>query len=51
MGERVAVMNAGHIEQVDAPHQVYDSPTTEFVARFIGRVNGFPRSLEEATAG
>ena len=51
MGERVAVMNAGHIEQVDAPHQVYDSPTTEFVARFIGRVNGFSPELGRSYGG
>ena len=41
LGDRVAVMNNGRIEQIDVPHNVYDSPANEFVARFIGRVNVF----------
>lgn len=48
LGDRVAVMNEGRFEQVDAPQAVYDSPTTEFVARFIGRVNVFPMKLDGA---
>ncbi len=39
LGDRVAVMNQGCFEQVDTPRNVYDNPATEFVARFIGRVN------------
>ena len=41
LGDRVAVMNSGRIEQIDVPHNVCDSPASEFVARFIGRVNVF----------
>jgi ABC-type Fe3+/spermidine/putrescine transport system ATPase subunit len=37
--DRVAVMNKGRIEQVDAPYVVYSRPRTRFVAGFIGRTN------------
>ncbi len=36
MGDRVAVMNAGHLLQVDTPQVLYDHPVNEFVAGFIG---------------
>src|SRR6478672_1066194 len=36
MGDRVAVMNAGHLQQVDTPQILYDNPRNEFVAGFIG---------------
>ncbi|MCC7348205.1 MAG: ABC transporter ATP-binding protein [Variibacter sp.] len=37
--DRIAVMNQGRIEQVDAPHALYTRPKTRFVAGFIGRTN------------
>jgi ABC-type Fe3+/spermidine/putrescine transport system ATPase subunit len=37
--DRIAVMNRGCIEQVDAPYTVYSRPKTRFVAGFIGRTN------------
>ena len=37
--DRIAVMNQGRIEQVDAPHALYTRPQTRFVAGFIGRTN------------
>jgi ABC-type Fe3+/spermidine/putrescine transport system ATPase subunit len=37
--DRIAVMNAGRIEQIDAPHLLYTRPRTRFVAGFIGRTN------------
>ena len=37
--DRIAVMNQGRIEQVDAPHALYNRPKTRFVAGFIGRTN------------
>jgi iron(III) transport system ATP-binding protein len=37
--DRIAVMNAGKIEQVDAPHLLYTKPRTRFVAGFVGRTN------------
>lgn len=36
LGDRVAVMNDGAIEQVAAPQTLYDRPATRFVAEFIG---------------
>ena len=39
MSDRVAVMNAGRIEQLGAPREIYDRPATRFVADFIGETN------------
>lgn len=39
MSDRVAVLNAGRIEQIDAPRAIYETPQTEFVASFIGEAN------------
>ena len=36
LSDRVAVMNAGHIEQVGTPDEIYDCPQSRFVADFIG---------------
>jgi multiple sugar transport system ATP-binding protein len=36
LADRVVVMNAGRIEQIGAPNEVYHSPKTRFVAGFIG---------------
>jgi multiple sugar transport system ATP-binding protein len=47
MGDRVAVMNQGRLQQVDAPQRLYDRPENLFVAGFIGTP---PMNLLEATA-
>ena len=36
LGQRVAVLNEGRVEQVDAPVRLYTQPATTFVAQFIG---------------
>src|ERR1700728_2320031 len=36
MADRIAVMNAGRIEQLGAPQEIYDRPASMFVADFIG---------------
>jgi multiple sugar transport system ATP-binding protein len=36
MADRIAVMNRGVVEQIDAPQAIYDRPATMFVASFIG---------------
>jgi putative spermidine/putrescine transport system ATP-binding protein len=36
LSDRVAVMNAGRIEQLGTPREVYEEPATRFVAEFIG---------------
>jgi spermidine/putrescine transport system ATP-binding protein len=42
MSDRIAVMNRGRVEQIGVPEQVYDRPTTTFVAGFIGVSNLMP---------
>ena len=39
LSHRIAVMNHGHVEQLDAPSRIYSFPTTRFVADFIGTCN------------
>ena len=39
LGDRIAVLNAGHIEQIGTPDAVYNRPETEYVATFLGAAN------------
>jgi putative spermidine/putrescine transport system ATP-binding protein len=39
MSDRIGVFNAGRLEQVGAPSEVYDAPATRFVAQFVGAAN------------
>jgi putative spermidine/putrescine transport system ATP-binding protein len=41
LADRIAVMSAGHLEQLDKPSQIYAYPKTLFVADFIGVMNIF----------
>lgn len=47
MADRIAVMRAGRVEQVDTPHNVFQRPTNLFVAGFIGtpQMNLVPATL------
>jgi spermidine/putrescine transport system ATP-binding protein len=45
MSDRIAVMNRGAIEQVAGPEDVYERPSTSFVAGFIGVSNLMPGEL------
>ena len=45
MSDRIAVMNRGVVEQVDAPDVVYERPRTTFVAGFIGVSNLMPGTV------
>ena len=47
MGDRVAVLRAGRVEQIAPPTELYDRPATAFVARFLGTppMNLFSSSL------
>jgi multiple sugar transport system ATP-binding protein len=53
LADRVVVMNAGRIEQVGAPNDLYHAPATRFVAGFIGSpaMNLIGCALEEAAGG
>jgi spermidine/putrescine transport system ATP-binding protein len=48
MSDRLAVMNAGRMEQVGAPQDVYELPATEFVASFLGASNLLNGEVESA---
>ena len=48
LGQRVAVLRDGHLQQVDSPQNLYRSPTNLFVAAFIGSPS---MNLVEATIG
>jgi ABC-type Fe3+/spermidine/putrescine transport system ATPase subunit len=39
MSDRLAVMHKGQVEQVGTPHEIYDRPTSRFVAQFVGQAN------------
>ena len=39
LGDRVAVINKGHIEQIGTPYEIYNQPATEYVATFLGAAN------------
>ncbi len=53
LADRVVVMNAGNIEQVGTPHELYHAPQTRFVAGFIGSpaMNFISCGLEQAANG
>ncbi|MFI5675557.1 ABC transporter ATP-binding protein [Streptomyces cellulosae] len=42
LGDRLAIMKAGRIEQLDTPERVFEGPATEYVAGFIGMSNRLP---------
>jgi ABC-type Fe3+/spermidine/putrescine transport system ATPase subunit len=39
LGDRVAVLNVGHVEQIGTPFEIYNHPATEYVATFLGAAN------------
>jgi sulfate/thiosulfate transport system ATP-binding protein len=39
LGDEIAILNGGRLEQIGAPDEVYNSPQTEFVATFLGTAN------------
>ena len=49
MSERIGVMSEGRLLQVGSPQQIYEHPTSRFVADFIGRTNLIEASVESAT--
>jgi multiple sugar transport system ATP-binding protein len=53
MGDRVAVMQMGHLQQVDTPQVLYDKPVNEFVAGFIGSpsINLVEAQLDRSNGG
>jgi len=53
LADRVVIMNAGRIDQIGTPYEVYHSPQTRFVAGFIGSpaMNMLPCRLVENGSG
>lgn len=51
MSDRIAVINAGRVEQLDVPEIVYRQPASTFVARFIGDTNLLPGIVHAAGDG
>ena len=47
MADTIAVMNAGRIEQLGAPADLYENPRTTFVANFLGQSNIITASVKE----
>jgi len=46
VSDRIAVMNQGKVLQVGSPFEIYESPATEFVAKFIGETNLFATRVD-----
>jgi spermidine/putrescine ABC transporter ATP-binding subunit len=51
MSDRIAVIDQGHIIQIDSPGDVYDKPKTKFVADFVGSSNLIPVTIASFNEG
>jgi spermidine/putrescine transport system ATP-binding protein len=51
MSDRLVVMNAGRIEQLGSPRELYERPATRFVANFIGTSNIVTGRLDRTGGG
>ncbi|MEM9249967.1 MAG: ABC transporter ATP-binding protein [Pseudomonadota bacterium] len=51
MSDRIAVMSAGHVQQIGAPQEIYRDPANRFVADFIGETNLLEAVVTEVGEG
>jgi len=51
MSDRIAVMNLGRVEQIGSPREVYEAPSSSFVAGFIGSLNAMDLTVEQREGG
>ncbi len=51
LSDRVVVMSAGHIEQIGSPFDIYNYPSTPFVASFVGTLNQLRCRVTDAGSG
>ncbi|MEO8463268.1 MAG: ABC transporter ATP-binding protein [Chloroflexota bacterium] len=51
LSDRIVVMSEGRIEQIGTPFEVYNFPTTAFVASFVGTLNVLPAVVVDAAGG
>ena len=45
LSDRIVVMSKGQMEQVGAPFEIYNNPSTGFVASFVGQLNRLPATV------
>jgi putative spermidine/putrescine transport system ATP-binding protein len=48
ISDRIVVMNAGRVEQVGPPYEIYNRPATKFVATFVGQLNTLSAIVADA---
>jgi putative spermidine/putrescine transport system ATP-binding protein len=48
ISDRIVVMNAGRVEQIGAPFEIYNQPATRFVATFVGQLNTLDAKVTDA---
>lgn len=51
LSDRIVVMNAGEMDQVGTPFEIYNFPTTRFVANFVGSLNTADAEVFDINAG
>jgi len=51
LSDRIVVMSQGKMEQVGTPSEIYNFPTTEFVAKFVGQINLLPVDVQNPAEG
>lgn len=51
LSDRIAIMNAGNVEQVGTPREIYERPKSEFVAGFIGSINTIEGVIRASSSG
>ncbi len=51
LSDRIVVMNAGQVEQIGPPFEIYNFPATPFVARFVGTLNVLQARVVDQTQG
>lgn len=50
IGHRIAVMSGGSIAQIGTPHEIYERPTSRYVANFVGAVNELEGTIAQISA-
>jgi putative spermidine/putrescine transport system ATP-binding protein len=51
ISDRIVVMNGGKADQIGAPPEIYNRPTTRFVANFVGTLNVIEAKVADPAAG
>src|SRR6202022_2941826 len=51
VADRIGVMDAGRLEQVATPRELYEAPSSRWVAEFVGDINLFEGQIEQGESG